>query len=369
VKRLKYADLIEPIRKLFLENKIGIGHADLAARLQPDQQKEVFKALKADDDLTVSDLRAEIERTFFLSLTAAPFDPTDEKLVPKAGSCLNCPKRTGFNKALFDDIQQQDVCTDRVCFEDKTRAFIKIQVGTHKDAVLLSICGDYETSKAKHLTGWVKAGDKNCPDTKLGVVVEQVTSYPSQKQEAKLGQAIKVCTNPKCKTHYPPAPKQDYDPQTGRSKEAEKKRKLELKRRGMIFAALQDTEFDTSDKDYRAVLDHMIHGLSSDHARGICKAMNWEPEKSKFGGKDFQGTVAKHLEKLSASGVNRWTYLLMLAEAELWFYSGGTVKAELLEAKAKQAGISLDKIAKEAAAKPVKAKKEPKAKKESKAKK
>ena len=41
------------------------------------------------------ELRAWIEREIHLDLTNAPFDPQDETLVPKAGACARCPKRTG----------------------------------------------------------------------------------------------------------------------------------------------------------------------------------------------------------------------------------------------------------------------------------
>jgi hypothetical protein len=46
-----------------------------------------------------------------LSLESVAFDKNDETLVPEAGSCTNCPKRTGFNTLLFD-VALQDSCTD-----------------------------------------------------------------------------------------------------------------------------------------------------------------------------------------------------------------------------------------------------------------
>ena len=54
-------------------------------------------------------LAAWIESNILLQLASAPFDKQDETLVPEAGSCANCPKRTGFNKLLFPDVRK-DSC-------------------------------------------------------------------------------------------------------------------------------------------------------------------------------------------------------------------------------------------------------------------
>jgi hypothetical protein len=44
-----------------------------------------------------------------MQLASAPFDKQDEALVSTAGSCSNCPKRTGFNKLLSADVRK-DSC-------------------------------------------------------------------------------------------------------------------------------------------------------------------------------------------------------------------------------------------------------------------
>ncbi|MGA7766504.1 MAG: hypothetical protein WCA27_09770, partial [Candidatus Sulfotelmatobacter sp.] len=54
-------------------------------------------------------LAAWIESNILLQLASVPFDKQDEALVPEAGSCVNCPKRTGFNKLLFPDVRK-DSC-------------------------------------------------------------------------------------------------------------------------------------------------------------------------------------------------------------------------------------------------------------------
>jgi hypothetical protein len=58
---------------------------------------------------TVRELRAWIEREIHLDLTNAPFDPQDETLLPKAGACTRCPKRSGSNPLLFPEVGQKSI--------------------------------------------------------------------------------------------------------------------------------------------------------------------------------------------------------------------------------------------------------------------
>jgi ParB/RepB/Spo0J family partition protein len=353
-RRLLLANLIEPIHKLFVENKIAMGHALLASRLTVDQQKQSVAWLKRED--SVGGYAEEIERHFFLVLKNALFNTADEKLVPKAGSCVNCPKRTGFNKALFEDVKGDDTCTDPTCFQEKTTAFVKIQVGTHKDAVLLSL-GDYSYSseKPKGLTDWTTTGGKNCPDTKQGVLVQK--QYENDVR-GKLGQILTVCTNLKCKTHRNGAGSSSprtSDPHHEAMLRAERKRRVELKRRGLVFSLIASAPLSPTETDYRAILDWGIHNLSHDSARALGQAMKWEAPV-KYNSRDWCGCVKRELQKVKGKDVHKWLLLVALADTELWNHAGGSsdsnVKPKLLEATAKRKGVNLAKIAKLAAAKP-----------------
>jgi len=63
----------------------------------------VLKDNKAEA-ATVRELREWIEREIHLDLTNAPFDPQDETLLPSAGACARCPKRTDNNPLLFPEL-------------------------------------------------------------------------------------------------------------------------------------------------------------------------------------------------------------------------------------------------------------------------
>lgn len=57
-----------------------------------------------------------------LRLENAPFRIADARLVEAAGSCKECPKRTGANPDLFADVQGADICTDPPCYNGKLAA-------------------------------------------------------------------------------------------------------------------------------------------------------------------------------------------------------------------------------------------------------
>lgn len=65
--------------------------------------------------LPVRQLQVWIERNVLLILKDAPFDREDPQLVPAAGSCLTCPKRTGHNKLLFAGISEHSDVAANLC--------------------------------------------------------------------------------------------------------------------------------------------------------------------------------------------------------------------------------------------------------------
>src|ERR1700754_201620 len=70
-----------------------------------------------------------IERNVLLILKDAPFDWENPQLVPAAGSCLDCPKRTGHNKLLFAGISENsDACSDPGCYSAKLDAHVKMTI-------------------------------------------------------------------------------------------------------------------------------------------------------------------------------------------------------------------------------------------------
>jgi len=124
-------------------NRLSAAHLELIARLPEATQNAL-----ADGDAwpvfgrgfpTVDELRRVIDGTL-RSLGAMPWDPGDETLDPKAGSCTNCPKRSSQTPMLFpeDDsakngkAARNDRCLDPGCFDRKHVALVQRCESKHR---------------------------------------------------------------------------------------------------------------------------------------------------------------------------------------------------------------------------------------------
>ena len=158
--RLKLTNLIDEIKQDFFDDRIGIGHAILIARLTPEAQKDILEYSKqgwgTDGYGTINQLRNKIDQGLY-SLKDAAFKTTDEKLIPEVGSCTNCLKRSGANPVLFSDVEDENKCFDASCFGNKMKAHIKREVekivSGGKEIFLLA---GYSSVADKELMDYVK---------------------------------------------------------------------------------------------------------------------------------------------------------------------------------------------------------------------
>jgi len=124
--RLKLVDLSDRAKKALREDEITIGHALLLARLSKQDQDKIVARSKYSGIQTVNQLKRQIEEQFFLDLAKAPWSMDDANLFRAAGACKVCPKRSGFNKELFGDVQKRDICSDSQCYNLKLKAFLDL---------------------------------------------------------------------------------------------------------------------------------------------------------------------------------------------------------------------------------------------------
>jgi ParB family transcriptional regulator, chromosome partitioning protein len=122
----------------------------LLAKLPADQQeqalsacfKEVYNGSQkpARILLPVRNLQFWIDSNILLVLKDAPFNKRDARLISTAGSCADCPKRTGHNKLLFgDDLGKQgDRCTDPTCYQAKVQAHVAMTIAAKLELVQIS---------------------------------------------------------------------------------------------------------------------------------------------------------------------------------------------------------------------------------------
>ena len=135
--RLKLNDLLPEARKDFAEGLMTIGHALLIARLTPTDQKEVVRQMSSSYQKgkgekvkyyeSIHDLEELINDDIICNLNTAAFRKDDPTLLPKAGTCLACPKRSGASQ-LFADEKDKDRCFDRACFLEKRVKFMATQI-------------------------------------------------------------------------------------------------------------------------------------------------------------------------------------------------------------------------------------------------
>lgn len=136
--RLKLASLGDEGRKAYLAGKLSHTTALYVARVPPELQAKAVKDLTSGyqfDGKNPISARAASEilrRDYMLRLKGAPFPTNDPELVAGAGTCGDCPKRTGNQKELFGDVNEVDVCTDPICYRKKSDAEWDRQSATAK---------------------------------------------------------------------------------------------------------------------------------------------------------------------------------------------------------------------------------------------
>ena len=126
--KLKLLDLCQEVKQALRDGTVDASRALLIARI-PDGKLQI-KALSMATTPTGSNVDAMGVRAFstwlqqnvMLRLEHAPFQITDAHLVPSAGSCMDCPKRTGAAPDLFADVASADICTDPACHQTKEQA-------------------------------------------------------------------------------------------------------------------------------------------------------------------------------------------------------------------------------------------------------
>ena len=145
--RLKLLDLSMECKEAMRAGQIDASRALLIARI-PDttlQTKALAEATRADYQGEVCSLRALqswLHANVMLRLDAAAFNIADSTLMPAAGNCTTCPKRTGANPDLFADVQSVDICTDPACFHAKEAAHRASVLATAEKRGMRLIEGD-----------------------------------------------------------------------------------------------------------------------------------------------------------------------------------------------------------------------------------
>lgn len=136
--RLKLCGLSKKCRQALDDEYITLGVALLLARLPTEKLQDVgleevtHQGLGNVGIMSVAEARKALEANVMLALKSAPFKRDDATLVPKAGPCTTCPKRTGTQLELYADASSPDLCTDPGCYREKVDAVYQLRVKKHK---------------------------------------------------------------------------------------------------------------------------------------------------------------------------------------------------------------------------------------------
>lgn len=289
--RLRLAELIPDAAEVFQANQITAGHAVLIARLPLDQQKDALAEAFREDWRTkekhaipVRELAQWIRENVMLTLAEAVFDCEDAELVPAAGACVVCPKRTGANTALFDDFSQDDRCMDATCFKSKVDAHIANQ--KQQTDGLVQITRAYYTNtkgEEKVLTRneYTIIEPKEQAETAEDATVERppcskATAAIVVEGPGKRGEVVQVCADPECEVHGKPNYRAEQEAaERERQKAWKRQQEQQLKNREnnrRLFDAVLDRIPNTLTRDdYETLVLATIERLQYEDWDAVCE--------------------------------------------------------------------------------------------------
>jgi ParB family chromosome partitioning protein len=314
-KRLKLIDLSLEFKESFKNNFIAIEHALLISRCSVEDQKELFVYMGCEKQRTprTSDsIQNYIDQFIIRDLNRAPFS-LKTIITDNAPACVDCPKRSGSDLELFDDIKSKNTCLDRKCFQDKIDETIRLKKDKwlKKGIEILEVSGDsWLTDKEKKENGdllasneylIVKANDPDAINPKKAII----------RHGKDIGKVVTICLN------------KDYG--TGKvndQKELEKKRKSQkkMKRRNKVNNIILD-EISNIVNDYADKNDiglyEMIHlvkytfsRLESIYRSILFKRHNWEIELSgEYQYKDYDKSFFNIIDAVNTTSDREKTFM------------------------------------------------------------
>jgi len=355
--RLKLADLIPPVAEAFLKDEITVGHALLIAKLQASQQQEAFAAAfrgmwtsegNSQVLIPVRELAAWIESNILLQLASVPFDKQDETLVPAAGSCVNCPKRTGFNKLLFADVRK-DSCTDPQCFRAKVDAHIAKTMEKKPELVQISSAWNSREGaplgRNRYVELQIKKAKANGSAAKQPAIQKPCAKMTDAivMDGGNRGQTVKVCADPNCRVHHADTPSpQQLQRERAQDRKRIEKEKIAITARHRILAAiLERVSAPMKKADLLTIAQHVLGSVGYNLLPLLAKRHKLETEKSSASPVEV---LQKHVSRYNESDLCR--LLLEISLLESAYHNKCDAANDILLVTAKRYRIDADRIRK-----------------------
>lgn len=194
--RLALQQCIVEVQDMLRDGTLPLTHGKQFAKLNLDDQQQLFESLKKNTaGVTLTEIRERISRQFSMVLEDAPFSTMNVDLVPHAGTCLACHKRSGCNQLLFDDVSSKDVCFDKTCYDAKVQAhFNQLQAeleasGMTVHRISLDYYADRDDVLDHHSYDIIS---KESPEYEECKTVGIIVGVPSWKKDYKPGEVVKI---------------------------------------------------------------------------------------------------------------------------------------------------------------------------------
>ena len=131
--RLKLAGLIDGFKHFVRNGEMTISLGVGVALFEPEEQQMMLETM--GEDFNAHQINRMIKDQTY-DLEKAAFDVADKELVPKAGSCVECPFNAANQGNLFGEGKM--VCTKSACFETKkSKSFLNLIEKSKKENILL----------------------------------------------------------------------------------------------------------------------------------------------------------------------------------------------------------------------------------------
>lgn len=360
--RLRLTELVPSIAEAFLADQIGVGHALEIAKLPQSEQRRAFDAAfrtvwsggkETRVLLPVRELTAWIEQNILLSLGTVPFDKNDETLVPDAGGCANCAKRTGYNTLLFGEAAT-DSCTDGACYNAKLAKHIERQVAEKPKLVQIA-------------TGYGARGNDNVLARNRYVALSlsakngksKTPLSPRQKPCKQMSEAIvvdgserghimKVCADLTCPVHFAerhaPNPEQIAKERENRRKELEHKKLETTIRHRMLAEVLKRVGAPLGRADLALVASALLNKLEPLSRELLARRHKLiEGSSSEVTHPQVQQAIAKLLKQPEEAALSKLLVEVALLDSADF---AATNESDVLIATAKRHRIDVGKLQK-----------------------
>lgn len=364
---LKLQELVPAVKKAWAEGKLDYSKALIVAKLPGKLQGEFLKdALEPTSDgepLSVRQIRDLAVQYYMLDLSKAPFAVADALLLPKAGACSTCPKRTGAQPEMFEGLKA-DLCIDKTCHASKCDAHLAAaekggaKVLSKKEAAEVFKFGN---SRPAYNSDFDLASEKPHGSKKtFAQLVDKADLVLAKTEAGAVVQLVRKSDVAKLLPKEAPQTSAEAVKDLARVKqereheirvEASKAARLELLER--VTKAGLDTHW------LRVAIAGMVSSARSEPLKNLCKWRGLDAESGERG-----EAINELASTLVAGELRALLFDLALAERITPYFNGGT-HTQLLRTACGDLDVDLgqlEKDARAAAAEKEKAKKAPKGK-------